>query len=532
MRSSILITFFLIALCPGQVAAQTDPRAPTDPSNPLKLLIDKLNDPQRGAALRAQWKIDRAVWVEPVTAVKNGVQVLVTAAHADLHTSIDGAGAVWSPDGPLISAPHNPTGARVLIPRGYEKQSAPTRMVSFAPGGGATEYTLEPRYAVRSPVLRRGYILCVINAWSSVAAPIPLSRWGPRFNEIVGFVQTMVPGLGLPAPTFTYGWGESRGARMLAYSSELSGTPFNGVIQERGGGDVVESALEQIHMLGELKAVNPVDGNALANYISKIGRRMNITTSNGVSRNEFIPIAVTDDERRFFELPRAASILMPIIPPYSDNPATAHGDRFRIPLRNQNASGDDSPFDSVLAWSTGPINTRRFLYDVDPEYSAEVDNGSARLRDWNLEKRPAEVRTAVARLIPTGQIRTKILKMHGTLDPNIYPSTAIKYVQQIVEQGRADQLRWYLVPGMGHVPATLEEKFTDDQGKTVSFGVQLTHLDLLINWVEKGINPGDFIAIDPGDPTKTLVVKGAHQLGLQNSPLKYFWAVCCAPQGK
>jgi hypothetical protein len=47
-------------------------------------------------------------------------------------------------------------------------------------------------------------------------------------------------------------------------------------------------------------------------------------------------------------------------------------------------------------------------------------------------------------------------------------------------------------------------------------GVQLTHLDLLINWVENGVNPGDFISIDPTDPTKkTLRVKGAHQLGLQ-----------------
>ena len=530
MRSSILVTFLLIALCSGQAALQTDPRAPTDPSNSLKLLIGQLNDPRRGATLRARWNIDRAVWVEPVVAIRNGVQVLVTPAHADLHTSIDSAGATWSPEGPLISAPHNPTGARVLIPRGYENQPKPRRMIAFAPGGGATEYTLEPRYAVQSPVLRRGYVLCVINAWSGVAAPIPLSQWGPRLNEIVSFVKAMLPGLGLPTPSFTYGWGESRGARMLASSSELSETPFNGVIQERGGGDLVESALEQIHMLGELRAVHPVDDIALADYISKIGRQMHIANSKGVSCDEFIPIVVTDDERSFFKLPRAASIQMPIIPPYSDNPATSHEDRFRIPLGNRNASGDDSPFDSVLARSTGPINTRRFVYDVDPQYLAEVDNGSVLLRDWNPEKRPLEVRNAVARLIPTGQIKTKILKVHGTLDPNIYPSTAIKYVQQILDRGRGDQLRWYFVPGLGHVPATLEEKFTDDQGKTISLGVQLTHLDLLINWVENGIDPGELTSLDPNEPGKTIAVKGAHQLGLQNSPLKYFWAVCCTPR--
>ncbi len=79
------------------------------------------------------------------------------------------------------------------------------------------------------------------------------------------------------------------------------------------------------------------------------------------------------------------------------------------------------------------------------------------------------------------------------------------------------------------MPATLKEKFVDANGKTITLGVQLTHLDLLVNWVEKGIDPGDFISIDPSDPTKTLAVKGAHQLGLQNSPLKYFWTVSALP---
>jgi hypothetical protein len=61
-------------------------------------------------------------------------------------------------------------------------------------------------------------------------------------------------------------------------------------------------------------------------------------------------------------------------------------------------------------------------------------------------------------------------------------------------------------------------------GKLVSLGVQLSHLDLLINWVERGIDPSDFLSIDPQDPTKTVAVKGAHQLGFQKCALKYFWA--------
>src|SRR6266481_4208787 len=55
----LLLILIAIALNPRQVAAQSDPRSPTDPSDPLKLLVRKLNDPQLGAALRAQWYVDR-----------------------------------------------------------------------------------------------------------------------------------------------------------------------------------------------------------------------------------------------------------------------------------------------------------------------------------------------------------------------------------------------------------------------------------------------------------------------------------------
>ena len=440
MRSLVFLAFLItITLSAGQLAAQTDPRAPTNPSDPLKLLVEKLNDPQGGAALRAQWNIDRAVWNEPVTAVRNGVTALVTPAHADIHTSIDSAGAKWSADGPLISAPHNPTSARIFIPRGYPSETGPRRMISFVPGGADTEYTFERLYAVRSPVLRRGYVLCVLNAWSAVAAPIPKSQWGPHLNEVAVFAQRMLTsGLGLPNPTFTYAWGESRGARVLAYSSELAGTPFNGVIEERGGGDIVESALEQIKMLSELKAVNPADDPVLADYIGKIGRRMKISTRNGVSQEALIPTALTDDERFFFHLPATTSILMPIIPPYGDNPVTASDSRFRVPAGGGNRSGGGNPFDSNLGWTMGPLGTRQFLNEVDPAYAAALDNGTVLLRDWNPDTRPAEVRAAIARLTPSGQIKTKVLKVHGTVDPNIFPLTAIKYVQKIVDQNLAN----------------------------------------------------------------------------------------------
>jgi hypothetical protein len=56
IRLVVFFSFFLIATAFDQlpVAAQTDPRSPTDRSDPLKSLVDKFNDPQRGAALRAR----------------------------------------------------------------------------------------------------------------------------------------------------------------------------------------------------------------------------------------------------------------------------------------------------------------------------------------------------------------------------------------------------------------------------------------------------------------------------------------------
>jgi len=161
---------------------------------------------------------------------------------------------------------------------------------------------------------------------------------------------------------------------MLAYSSELSGTPFHGVIEERGGGDLVDSALQQIRLLNDLRAVNPADDQATADYISKIGRRMKITSRSGASYEKFIPTVPTDDERFFFKLPATANILMPIIPPYTDNPATAHDSRFRVPSTSGDPTADPHPFDATLASSTGPINTRRVLNEVDPAYGAAVDN--------------------------------------------------------------------------------------------------------------------------------------------------------------
>jgi hypothetical protein len=273
----------------------------------------------------------------------------------------------------------------------------------------------------------------------------------------------------------------------------------------------------------------------MADYISKVGRRMRITAPGGASYEEFIPTALTADERYSFSLPATANIRMPMIPPYNDDPATANDSRFRIPspgalpsVPASDRSHGGNPFDAVLAWSGGPNNTRRFLNEVDPAYGAAVDNGTVLLRDWDPAVRPPEVQTAISRLRATGQVKTKILKVHGTMDANMYPSAAIKYVQEILDQGLADQIRWYLVPGMGHRPATCEETLVGDNGKMVSLGVQLTHLDLLINWVEHGLDPGDFISIDPSDPTRTLVVKGAHQLGLQQFPLKYFWMATAA----
>lgn len=263
-RSFAVTVLITVVGIPRERAAQTDAGARTDASDSLKLLVEKLNDPQRGIALRAQRNIDRAVWVEPVTAVRNGVAVLVTPAHADIHISIDSAGAVWRPKGPLISAPHNPTSARVFIPQGYVNRAEPRRMVSFAPGGGATEYAFERGYAVLSSVLRRGFVLSVVSSWSTVAKPIPMSDWGSNLNSVASFVQKMLVGLGLPPVSYDYAWGESRGARFLAYASELTGTPFAGVIEERGGGDIVDSALEQIELLNDIQASNPADDPAMA----------------------------------------------------------------------------------------------------------------------------------------------------------------------------------------------------------------------------------------------------------------------------
>src|SRR5437870_2680733 len=67
--------------------AQSDPFAPTDPSNSIKVRVDNLNSPA-GASLRVRWNIDSAIWHEPVAVIDSrGAVRLVTPAYGEVHVS-------------------------------------------------------------------------------------------------------------------------------------------------------------------------------------------------------------------------------------------------------------------------------------------------------------------------------------------------------------------------------------------------------------------------------------------------------------
>jgi hypothetical protein len=174
------------------------------------------------------------------------------------------------------------------------------------------------------------------------------------------------------------------------------------------------------------------------------------------------------------------------------------------------------------ARAVAPGTFRNVLADVDPEYLADIDAGAALLRDWDPDRRPRPVGNALERIEVSGEIQTRVLKIHGTRDPDIFPTLHIDYVDKVIAQGRGDLIRNYMIPGGVHANATAVETFVAASGASVSLGRKLDHLDALVAWVEGGAEPGDLTVANPRIPNASLVIKGAHQLGFQNDPTAYF----------
>ncbi len=85
----------------------------------------------------------------------------------------------------------------------------------------------------------------------------------------------------------------------------------------------------------------------------------------------------------------------------------------------------------------------------------------------------------------------KLIYFHGLVDDFISPYSSIQYYNRLKtrydDAALGSFLKFYTIPGMGHV--------------TGVFNARVASLEVLENWVEKGVAPGDLLATDANKDT-------------------------------
>jgi hypothetical protein len=145
---------------------------------------------------------------------------------------------------------------------------------------------------------------------------------------------------------------------------------------------------------------------------------------------------------------------------------------------------------------------------ADPEYRAFIlaGGGYDALVAYDSSKRPAAVQQAWEELTFKPTLQTPVIVVQGTGDTTQYVRNSLVYTQRVIDAGRKDRLRLYLVPGVPHkFPALLP-------------GL-LEAVDQMKHWVEDGTPPGD---ITFGTPTGDQVVQNNWDAGYADDPCGYF----------
>lgn len=98
-----------------------------------------------------------------------------------------------------------------------------------------------------------------------------------------------------------------------------------------------------------------------------------------------------------------------------------------------------------------------------------------------------------------------------------------RYIRKVIAAGNGDKIRYYFSRNADSFLIG-DETFVDSRGATTSLGRLLNDLETLIAWVETGTEPGDLAVLGSTDPLSPnrVIVKGAHQVGLQRNPVRYF----------
>lgn len=512
-------TSAVLLLNAAGAAGQSHPCAPTDSRSFLKRMTDHLSS-DRAVTFRHAWRIDNVVWHEPVCMLDlTGEPRLITPAHAEIHAAVP----FEYDEGfrcPLPQNPAVPSNIRLLVPRDYGRGPV-RRWIVVAPPGPSTELTFDTMARNVPPLLRRGYAILAQNSLYPGYDRVPntLADLAPRFNQGTQYGLEMfsrVFALARPGalePHFIYGYASGRGANVLAKAIECARNPFDGVLQSGGGSGLGRRAQNAPELLTELRAVDPADDAAMAEYFRNIGRTMTVIRRQGARATGSISAVLDDDLRFFFNIPSRAQILFPLVPGFG-----SYGINFRF-----TGASFDTQISGPTITQLTPAGLRSVLADIDPAYLSDVDAGRALLRDWAPGRRGAQVQNRLLALDPTGNAFSQILKIHGNRDGTHYVTLEVEYIQKLIAAGNGNRIRYYFSRNADRTPLVSEDVFVDATGAVQSLGASLEAFDALFAWVERRIEPGDLDLLDSANPLGRRVrVKGAHQLGLQRDPLRYF----------
>jgi hypothetical protein len=133
---------------------------------------------------------------------------------------------------------------------------------------------------------------------------------------------------------------------------------------------------------------------------------------------------------------------------------------------------------------------RIYREEFDPYYiGADADyNYAERI---NPEKNPwaQKIKGAVKRVSLTGDIKKRLITLHGTLDA-LFPikKSADKYAELVEQAGHSDMHRYYRIEGGTHVDS-LYDSFPDKVRPMLP--CYKAAFDRLMDWVEEGVSPPD-----------------------------------------
>jgi hypothetical protein len=148
---------------------------------------------------------------------------------------------------------------------------------------------------------------------------------------------------------------------------------------------------------------------------------------------------------------------------------------------------------------------------ADPEYRELIlaGGGYQALIDYDSTTRPAAVQRAWAHLEYNPDLQAPVIVLQGTADTIQYPRNCLVFTKRVIDAGRSDRLRLYMIKGQGHGPIP-------------PFPLQglLDSVEQLKRWVEDDKPPGVIRFESPLYGIQD--VKNNWDAGYPNDPCGYF----------